>query len=95
MFVKNVYTFRNLPVEERERMWTDCICTIIGAIFALTLFIIACASFNKSIDLDMKIISTKLTTQLKVQENCAILTSPITLLSISDNLLIVRCNGTV
>ena len=95
MFVKNVYTFRNLPVEERERMWTDCICTIIGAVFALTLFIIACASFNRSIDMDMKIIFTKLIIRLKVLENCVTLTFPITPLYISDNLLIARYNGIV
>ena len=47
MFVKNVYTFRNLPVEEGERRWTDCLCTIISAIFALTLFILACCTFNR------------------------------------------------
>jgi cobalamin biosynthesis protein CobD/CbiB len=47
MFVKNVYTFRNLPVEESERTWTDCLCTIISAIFALTLFILACCTFNR------------------------------------------------
>lgn len=59
MFVKNVYTFRNLPVEEKERMWTDCCCTILAAIFALTLFIIACASFNRSIPCPTQTTSTR------------------------------------
>ena len=48
MFVKNVYAFGNFPVEESQRKWTDCICTIIAAIFALTLFILACCSFTRS-----------------------------------------------
>lgn len=50
MFAKNVYSFKNLPVEEKQRKWTDCFCTIIGAIYALTLFIIACAAFNRRSD---------------------------------------------
>lgn len=47
MFKNNVYTFRNFPVEEKERKWTDCICTILAAIFALTLFISSFVIFKK------------------------------------------------
>ena len=62
MFVKNVYTFRNLPVEEKERKWTDCCCTIFGAIFALTLFIIACCTFNRGTPPSTQTTSTRSTT---------------------------------
>lgn len=48
MFRKNVYTFKNFPVEERERKWTDCCCTIIGALFALTLFVLSFIFFTRS-----------------------------------------------
>ena len=46
MFKNNVYTFKAFPVEERQRQWTDCCCTIIGALFALTLFVVACFSYT-------------------------------------------------
>ena len=78
MFAKNVYSIRNLPVEEKERKWTDCLCTIIGAIFALTLFIIACCSFNKRTSFTIQNISCKSTIQLNPQENCATWISLIT-----------------
>jgi len=47
MFKNNVYTFRNFPVEEKQRKWTDCCCTILVALFALTLFILSFCLFTK------------------------------------------------
>lgn len=46
MFKNNVFTFRSFPVEEKERKWTDCCCTIIAALFALTLFILSFFIFS-------------------------------------------------
>lgn len=46
MFRNNVYTFKNLPVEEKLRKRTDCCCTIIGALLALTLFILSFVLFR-------------------------------------------------
>jgi len=49
MYKNNVYTFKNLPVEERQRKCTDVCCTIITAIFALTLFILSFSLFTRCI----------------------------------------------
>jgi hypothetical protein len=48
MFKNNVYTFRNFPVEEKERKWTDCLCTILAGTFALTLFVLSFFIFTQS-----------------------------------------------
>lgn len=48
MFRHNAYTFKNFPVEERQRKWTDCFCTICTAIFALSLFILSFIMFHRS-----------------------------------------------
>ena len=93
MFVKNVYIFRNLPVEEKERQWTDCCCTIIGAIFALTIFILACTSFNRSTPSYMQTISIRSIIPQKALGNCVIWTFPTSLSSISDNLSTPKYNG--
>ena len=93
MFVKNVYIFRNLPVEEKERQWTDCCCTIIGAVFALTIFIIACASFNRSTLASMQTISIRSTTLPKALGNSVIWIFPTSLSSISDSLSTLKYNG--
>ena len=47
MFRNNVFTFKNLPVEDKLRKRTDCICTICSSIFALTLFILSFVFFRK------------------------------------------------
>ena len=49
MFRNNAYTFKNFPVEEKQRKWTDCFCTICTAIFALSLFILSFIMFHRSI----------------------------------------------
>ncbi len=41
MFVNNVHTFQNLPIEDKNRKCTDVCCTICTAIFALTMFILS------------------------------------------------------
>lgn len=93
MFVKNVYTFRNLPVEEKERKWTDCCCTIIGAIFALTLFIIACCMFNRGTPLYIQITFTKSTTPPTAKENSATTISKMLPSSILKPTLTPQSNG--
>lgn len=47
MFRNNVYTFKTLPIEEKQRQWTDCCCTIVTALFALTLFVLSFVFFQK------------------------------------------------
>ncbi len=47
MFRNNVYSFKNLPVEEKQRKRTDCFCTICSSIFALTLFILSFVFYHK------------------------------------------------
>ena len=47
MFDEKVVYPTQFPVEERNRKTTDVCCTIIGAIFALTMFIVACTMWNK------------------------------------------------
>jgi hypothetical protein len=49
MFDEKVLYPTQFPVEERNRKSTDVCCTIIGAIFALTMFIVACTMWNKGI----------------------------------------------
>lgn len=68
MFKNNVYTFRNFPVEEKERKWTDCICTILAAIFALTLFISSFVIFKKCTFDIMQLTSCSPTSQLMILE---------------------------
>lgn len=49
MFDEKVILPEQLPIKEKERKITDCCCTVIGAIFALTMFIIACVVWNRGI----------------------------------------------
>lgn len=48
MFDEKVILPEQLPAQEKSRKITDCCCTIVGAIFALTMFIVACCMWNKS-----------------------------------------------
>lgn len=47
MFDEKVILPEQLPVKEKQRKITDCCCTIVGAVFALTMFIIACVLWNR------------------------------------------------
>lgn len=94
MFAKNVYSFRNFPVEEKERKWTDCCCTIIAAIFSLTMFIIACASWNRSTHPHIQITIFRLTIPPKHQENYATMTYLTTHTSSSSIPTTRQTNGT-
>ena len=47
MFDEKVVFPQQFTVEERRRKSTDVCCTIIGAIFALTMFIAALTMWNK------------------------------------------------
>lgn len=47
MFDEKVVVPEQLPIQEKNRKSTDVCCTIIGAIFALTMFIVACCMWNK------------------------------------------------
>jgi hypothetical protein len=47
MFEEKVLLPSHLPLPDRNRKSTDIICTIIGAAFALTLFIAACVMWSK------------------------------------------------
>lgn len=55
MFDEKVIYPTQFPVEERNRKSTDVCCTIIGAIFALTMFIVACTMWNRGISSITKI----------------------------------------
>lgn len=44
-----MYTFKNFPVEEKNRHKTDCCCTIVSALFALTLFILSFVFYHRGI----------------------------------------------
>lgn len=46
MFNTEVSTPSEFPVDDSKRWSTDVCCTIVGAIFALTLFILACVFFS-------------------------------------------------
>ncbi len=48
MFDEKVLYPTQFPIEERNRKSTDVCCTILGAIFPLTMFIVACTMWNKS-----------------------------------------------
>lgn len=55
MFEQKLNSFSQLPVKgnkyaksEKDRKCTDCLCTIIGAVFALTLFVLAFVFMNPS-----------------------------------------------
>lgn len=37
---------RTIPIPENKRVSTDVLCTIIGALFALTLFVLACIFYR-------------------------------------------------
>lgn len=75
MFRNNVFTFKNLPVEEKLRKRTDCCCTIVGAILALTLFILSFVLFRRGI---IKIIQQTITKSTIQQIVMVILVSMIT-----------------
>lgn len=47
MFDEKVLYPAQFPVEERNRKSTDVCCTILSAIFALTMFIVACCMWNR------------------------------------------------
>lgn len=47
MFDEKVLYPTQFPIEERNRKSTDVCCTIIGAIFALTMFIVSLTQFNR------------------------------------------------
>lgn len=47
MFDQRVLNPRRFTVPDEKRKSTDVCCTIIGAIFALTMFIVACTMWNK------------------------------------------------
>lgn len=49
MFDEKVLYPAQFPVEERNRKSTDVCCTILSAIFALVMFIVACCMWNKGI----------------------------------------------
>lgn len=44
---EKIFIPTQLPIPEKNRVCTDIFCTIIGAAFALTLFIVACVTWNK------------------------------------------------
>lgn len=44
---EKIFIPTQLPIPEKNRVCTDIICTILGAAFALTLFIFACVSWNR------------------------------------------------
>lgn len=48
MFDEKVLYPSQFPVEERNRKSTDVCCTIISALFALVMFIVACSMWNRS-----------------------------------------------
>lgn len=47
MFEERILHPNQLPIPEKSRQSTDIICTVIGAVFALFMFIIACVFWNK------------------------------------------------
>ena len=47
MFDERVLHPRKFTIHDQERKSTDVCCTIIGAIFALVMFIVACTMWNK------------------------------------------------
>ena len=47
MFDEKVVVPEQLPIQDRNRKSTDVCCTVIGAIFALTMFIVACCMWNQ------------------------------------------------
>jgi hypothetical protein len=47
MFDEKVVYPEQYPIQERNRKSTDVCCTILGAIFALTMFIVATTMWNK------------------------------------------------
>jgi len=53
MFDEKVVDPLQFQVEERNRKSTDVCCTIIGALFALTMFIVACTMWNKGMSFNI------------------------------------------
>jgi hypothetical protein len=51
-----------IPIPESKRVSTDVICTIIGALFALTLFVLACIFYKSGKCSSMQTPSTQPTT---------------------------------
>ena len=49
MFDEKVVFPEQFTVRERNRKSTDVCCTIIGALFALVMFIVACTMWNRGI----------------------------------------------
>lgn len=49
MFEQKVLSSNQLPLPDNQRKSTDVVCTIIGALFALAMFIVACVMWNKCI----------------------------------------------
>lgn len=47
MFEEKALNPIQLPIQEKHRKSTDIICSVIGAAFALTLFITACVLWNR------------------------------------------------
>jgi hypothetical protein len=41
--------FDGLYASDKDRSWTDFLCTIFGAIFAITMFVAACIMWNPCI----------------------------------------------
>ncbi len=57
MFADKIFSPAEVPIPEKSRKRTDCCCTIIGALFALTMFIAACCfwdrdGFDEKLDYD-------------------------------------------
>ena len=61
MFDEKVILPEQLPIKEKERKITDCCCTVVGAVFALSMFIIACVLWNRGTPKLIKAISNKFT----------------------------------
>lgn len=51
MFDEKVILPEQLPVKEKERKITDCVCTVVSAIFAIAMFITACVLWNRGTQL--------------------------------------------
>mgnify|MGYP003688155047 CR=1 FL=1 len=51
MFDERVLNADQFPITEKNRKSTDVCCTVIGAIFALTMFIVACCLWNQGTNL--------------------------------------------
>jgi len=76
MFGEKIVDPRRLPIIDKDRASTDVCCTIIGAIIALTMFIVACCMWNKGSTIFIQTSSTLLSTDaveiLTTQSNAMI-----------------------